>query len=76
MGGGGLVSARGIFDLRCWIEGEDEAQVYAQINELVRTARLLAPAGVSVRYSTLRNPDRTTAFEGTMRPSWMRKRPS
>jgi len=69
-----MTCARGVFDLRVWAEGADEQEVYEQIAELVRVTRLSAPPGVSVRYSQLRNPDRTAAFEGNMRPAWARKR--
>ena len=63
-----------MFDIRVWVEGADEQEVYEQIAELVRVTRLSAPAGVTVKYSHLRNPDRTAAFEGNMRPAWVRRR--
>jgi len=68
-----MTCARGIFDIRLWVEGADEQEVYERLAELVRTARLFAPPGVIVKYSQLRNPDRTAAFEGTMRPAWVRR---
>ena len=66
--------ARAVVDLRCWVEGVDEADVYAKLTDFVRAAKLFAGPGVTVKYSQLRDPTRTAAFAGTMRPMWARKR--
>jgi len=66
--------ARGVFDVRVWVSGENEAEVYERVAEFVRAAKLFAPPGVDVRYSSVRNPARTKAFKGNMWPSWARKR--
>jgi len=69
-----MTCARGIFNIRVWVEGADESEVYEQIAELVRTARLFAPPGATVKYSQLRDPEPTRSFTGTMRPR--RSRPT
>jgi len=68
--------ASGIFDIRVWVEGADEHEIYNRVSELVRAARLFAPPGVTVRYSQLRDPEPTRAFAGTMRPGRARRRPA
>jgi len=60
--------ARGIFDLRVWVEGETEAEVYERVAELVRVANLFPPVGTTVKYSQLRRPEPTRVFPATMRP--------
>jgi hypothetical protein len=36
-----------VFDVRVWVEGTDELDVWARVTELQRAASLLAPAGVT-----------------------------
>lgn len=60
------MSARGIFDLRIWIEGADEQEVYELAHEIRRRAAKVAPPGVDVRYTQLRNPRWTPGFHATM----------
>lgn len=68
------MSARGIFDLRVWIEADDEAAVWARIAALTADVRRIAPDGVDVRYCQLRRADKTRNFVATMGPAARRKR--
>jgi hypothetical protein len=61
------VSARGVFDLRFWAEGVDERTVWALVTEFQSRAQAVAPDGVEVRYTQIRDPARTKAFAATMR---------
>jgi hypothetical protein len=60
------VSARGIFDLRLWVEGEDEFQVWQRVTELQRAAELFAGPGIRIRYVQLRDGSKTRDFDATM----------
>ena len=68
------MTARAIFDLRVWVEGVDNLDVWAKVTALQRAAQLLAPPGCDVRYVQLRNPDKTRNFRATMGPAARRKR--
>ncbi len=64
------MSEKAVFDLRLWVEGEDTLEVWQKVTELQRLAELFAPAGVSVRYSQLRDGRKTRGdFEATMLPN-------
>jgi hypothetical protein len=62
------MTERGIFDLRVWVEGEDELEVWRRAVELQRAADLLSGQGVHVRYIQLRPATRTRGdvFVATM----------
>lgn len=61
------MSARGVFDVRVWVEGDDELEVWQRITQLQRAAERMAGPGVSVRYVQLRDGSKTRGeFVATM----------
>lgn len=60
------MSARAVIDLRLWVEGIDELDVWALVTEFQRRAAEIAPEGVSVRYTQIRDGSKTRGFEATM----------
>ncbi len=61
------MSERGVFDLRIWVEGADELDVWRRVTEFQRTAALFSSPGVRVRYVQLRDGSKTRGgFEATM----------
>lgn len=61
---------RAAFDIRVHVEGRSRREVYLLVNELVYAARQVAPAGVDVRYSQLRDGRRSRSFNPSF---WPRK---
>lgn len=62
------MSARGVFDVRLFVEAETEQEAWAQAYRLLNRARLIAPEGVDVRYVQLRPATRSRVFAATMSP--------
>ena len=70
----GVVSERGVFDLRLHVTGEDKLDVWARVTAFQRAAGLLAGPGVDVRYVQLRPPSRSRTLDATMAPAKRKRR--